>query len=128
MLSNAEDVIVLILRVYDSKPEFYFTSSKAENVTKDYISQNNYRIVGYIKNTTPIVVLSSVMSKYEFENTFYDFLIPTNTKKYFEYILFPDDQYQVNERGIPPPPPRLDPHFYFFRYDGSHFLSVNYGD
>ena len=128
MRSNAEDVIVLILRVYDSKPEFCFTTSKAEDVTTDFIYQNNYRIVGYIKNTTPIIVLSAIMNKYEFENTFYDFLIPTNTKKYFGYILFPDDQYQVDEKGNPLPPPAFDPLFYFYRYDGSRFLSVKYGD
>jgi hypothetical protein len=128
MLSNGDDVIVLILRVYDSKPEFCFTSSQAKDVSKYYIYQKNYRIVGYLKNDTPIIVLSAVMDKYEFETTFYSFLIPTDTKKYFEYIQFPDDQYKVNEKGYPLPPSTFDPYYYYFSFDGDRFVPIKYGN
>lgn len=124
ILAYEDNVIVLILRVYDSKLEFCFTSSKAKDVSPDYIFQENYRIVGYLKNDTPIIVLSAVMNKYELETTFYSFLIPTETKKYFEYIQFPDDQYKVNEKGHPLPPYNFDPYYYCFSFDGNRFVSV----
>jgi len=128
ILKHGENVIVLVLRTYESNPEFCFTSAKTEDVSEDYIYSNNRRIIGYINiNEIPIIVLSTESNKYDFEMTFYKFLIPTEDKKYFEYIYFPDDQYSVDARGFGTPPPLFDPYFYYYTYKGNKIIPSTYG-
>ena len=126
ILKQGENVIVLVLRVYDSNPEFCFTSAKAKDVSEEYIYSNNRRIIGYIDNIIPIIVLSTDSNKYDFESTFYRFLIPTNGKKYFEYINFPDNQYSVDAHGFGAPPAFFDPYFYFYTYKENRIVPATY--
>lgn len=127
ILKHGEDVIVLVLRTYESNPEFCFTSVKADDVADDYIYSNNRRIIGYIDNNEiPIIVLSTESNIYDFEMAFYKFLIPTGDKKYFDYIYFPDNQYSVNDRGFGSPPPSFDPYYYYYTYKGAKIVSTKY--
>lgn len=127
ILRQGDNVIILVLRIYDSNPEFCFTSAKAEDVSEDYIYSNNSRIIGYIDNNEiPIIVLSNESKKYEFEFYFYKFIIPTNDKKYFDNIYFPDDQYAVDENGKGYPPPFFDPYFYYYTYKENRIVPVTY--
>lgn len=128
ILKQKESVIVLVLRVNDSKPEFCFTSTEKEEVSEMYIYKNNRRIVGYIDNgkDRPIIVLSTISNKYDFESTFYDFLTPTNEKKYFEYIYFPENQYSIMKDGKGYPPSFFDPYFYYYRYQDNKIIPVIY--
>jgi hypothetical protein len=128
ILKQGENVIVLVLRIYDSNPEFCFTSAKAKDVSENYIYSNNKRIIGYIENDKiPIIILSTESNKSDFEMVFYKFLIPTENKKYFEYIYFPDDQYSVDARGFGSPPPLFDPYFYYYTYKGKKITPTTYG-
>lgn len=124
-----ENVIILVLRVYNSKPEFCFTSAEKEDVSEKYIFLHNRRIVGYIDNgnNKPIIILSADSNKYDFESTFYQFLIPTGEKRCFEYIYFPDNQYSIMKDGKGYPPSFFDPYFYFYRYQGNKIIPVTYG-
>nr|WP_320059426.1 hypothetical protein [uncultured Bacteroides sp.] len=128
ILKDGENVLILVLRIYDSNPEFCFTSAKAEDVSDDYIYSNNSRIIGYIDDKMiPIIVLSNEFKKYEFEFYFYKFIIPTNDKKYFDFIYFPNDQYTVDKNGKGFPPPLFDPYFYYYTYKGNKISPSNYG-
>ncbi|BEG98041.1 hypothetical protein BSYN_03060 [Bacteroides sedimenti] len=121
-------VIILVLRVYDSKPEFCLTSAEKEAVSEKYIYLNNRRIVGYLDNGNdePIIILSTDCNKYDFESTFYTFLNPTGKKKYFEYIYFPDNQYSLKNDGTGYPPSFFDPYFYYYRYQENNIVPVTY--
>jgi hypothetical protein len=128
IVNQKEYVIILILRNYNSSPEFCFTFAKAEDVSKDFIYIKNRRIIGYIQNNgIPIIVLSTENSKYDFEMTFYKFIVPTTEVKYFDYIYFPEDQYSIDSRGFGAPPPFFDPHYYYYACKGGKIVSITYG-
>ena len=57
--------------------------------------------------------------------TFYKFLIPTEEKKRFDYIYFPENQYYINERGVGNPPPFFDPYYYYYTYNGKKIIPVS---
>lgn len=128
ILAQDDDVIVLILRDYDSKPEFCFTSCKSLEVSEKYIYNNTRRIVGYIDNPVPIIILSDVLNIYDFEAIFYKFLRPTIVKRRFEYLYFPDNQYYADVHGAGKIPSFFDPYFYVFSFDGDSFEKMNYYD
>jgi hypothetical protein len=123
-LSDENKVLILILSVYDDCPEFVFGYSAIEIVSDRFIFYNNRRIVGYIDvDGSPLIVLSTIASQYSFINMFYRFLIPTEEKKYFPYIHFPDDLYCLpDENGIPCPPMLFDPLFHYFVYKEGEFV------
>lgn len=129
-ISNPDEVIgILVLRIFDSVPEFCFTIAKKEDVLNYCMYSTIRRIVGYVQNDkTMLIVLSEEHNTYKFESTFYEFLIPTSEKKYFEYIYFPDDQYAVNEKGIPNPPVLFDPYYYCYAYRDGEMIYMNYYD
>ena len=129
ILKYGDDVLVLVLRISDSIPEFCFVSTKKSKLNEEYISSSNKRIVGYIVDKslpTEIIVLTNINSIFDFEMLFYKFLVPTDEKKYFEYIYYPDNQYVIDARGFGPSPPCFDPHFYFYIYKGNRIIPANY--
>ncbi|BEG99463.1 hypothetical protein [Bacteroides sedimenti] len=130
-ISKASDnVIVLELRINEFAPEFCFTSTKKEILNKYFIFGSNLRIVGYIEDRqrqAEIIVLSRIDNRVDFEMAFYKFLTPTNEKKYFNYIYFPDDQYVVKDNGEGYPPPFFDPYFYYYIYKGNNIIPAAYG-
>lgn len=111
------EVLIMVLRIWDSKPEFCFTTAKKEDVTKLYTSMDYWRIVGYIEhNNVDFIVLSTESNKTDFELEFYKYIHPTNDTKCFDYIYFPDDMYAIMSDGRPYPPPFFDPHIDYFVY------------
>lgn len=132
MLREEGDVIVLELRMMDSIPEFCLTSESKNEINKFYIYNQNQRIVGFIEDkrvNSDIIVVSEINNIYDFENTFYKFLIPTKDKKYFEYIFFPDDQYTVDKNGHGGEIPVFhDPCVYYYYYKDAKINYLNYRD
>ena len=130
ILKYGDDVIVLVLRINDSIPEFCFASTKKKELNEEYISSSNKRIVGYIVDKSlpaEIIVLSNINSRDDFEMIFYKFLVPTVDKKCFDYIYYPDNQYIIDARGFGPSPPCFDPHFYFYIFKENRISPANYG-
>lgn len=128
ILKESDDVIILELKVHDSVPMFCLTSAKRNKLNEYFIYSSNSRIVGYIEDKklpTEIIVLSDINNKVSFELAFYKFLIPTEDKKYFEYIYFPDNQYSIDARGFGAPPPLFDPYYYYFIYKGNNIIPMN---
>jgi hypothetical protein len=127
VLEPNKNVIIMVLRVSDSIPEFCFTSTEMDEVSEMYIFKDSRRIVGYIDiEDSSLIVLSSISSQYEFMNTFYKFLIPTENKKQFEYIYFPENLYCLPDRnGIPCPPLFFDPYYYSYAFEEGRFMFVN---
>ena len=129
ILKQSDDVIVMVLRIYNSNPEFCFASTKKDKLNEYFIFSSNSRIVGYIENKhfpNPIIVLSEIDNIVDFEMTFYKFLVPTDDKKCLDYIYFPDNQYSVDSRGFGPPPPLFDPYFYYFTYINQRIIPATY--
>jgi hypothetical protein len=126
-LGTEKKVSIMVLRVYDSIPEFCFTSTDIDEVSTMYIFKDSRRIVGYIDlDDSPLIVLSSVSSQYEFVNVFYKFLIPTENTKRFEYIYFPDNLYCLpDENGIPCPPLLFDPYYYAYAFKDGRFVFMS---
>jgi hypothetical protein len=124
-MPKKDEVIVLLLGINDSIPEFCFTSAKIKDVSNDYIYLDNRRIVGFINNNgKSIIVLSTEPNKFIFESIFYEFLIPTNRKEYFWYIKFPDNQYHVNKQGIGYPPYAFDPFYHCYTYKENEIVPI----
>jgi hypothetical protein len=125
ILKFGDDVILLVLRMNDSVPEFCFASTKKKDINEEYIYRENRRIVGYIVNkslSTEIIVLSNLNSSVDFGMIFYKFLVPTVDKKCFDYIYFPDNQYTIDARGFGPTPPVFDPYYYFYTYKENRII------
>ncbi|MDR0834816.1 MAG: hypothetical protein LBN93_11675 [Candidatus Symbiothrix sp.] len=130
VLRPEKNVVVMVLRIYNSVPEFGFTSAEMDDFSEMYIFQKNRRIVGYIDiENSPVIVLSTITSLYEFMDIFYKFLVPTENTKQFEYIYFPDNMYCfLDEFGIPCPPSLFDPYFYSYAFKDGKFVFMNYED
>ena len=88
-----------------------------------YIFDYNRRIVGYIKTKSKdVIVLAKINSKYDFQDVYYKFLIPTTHTKKFDFIYFPDDMYCIpDEKGIPCPPQFFDVDYKVFIYRNNKF-------
>lgn len=126
-----ESIPVIELREKDSILEFGFVSAGKNNLSEMYIFMNNKRIVGYMdieKDT--FIVLSNVVSRFDFYNIFYSYIIPTENKHQFDYVYFPDDLYlPVSYKGMPPPPNFFDPYYYWYTYTGGKYIyQENYHD
>ncbi len=126
-LASDDYVIVMVLREFNSNLEFCFTSANKKDISNLYIYDNLTRIVGYTNNKgVEIIILSDEKSRYDFERKFYKFLIPTKEKRYFDYIYFPEDLYELDDHGIPTPRVLFDPYYYFFYFKEGNFVPINY--
>lgn len=122
---------VLELRKNDSILEFGFVSAEKSSLSKMYIFMNNKRIVGYLNmEKDTFIILSNVVSRFDFYNIFYSYITPTGNKHQFEYIYFPDDLYcPPDEEGRPCPPLLFDPHYYWYVYkNGEYIYQEDYHD
>ena len=78
----------------DSTLEFYASAIDSNRFIKDLIIPSYLKIIGYIDNTVPIILLSTINSSYEL--ILFDKLIyPTVGKKKFSYIYFPNNMYDL---------------------------------
>jgi hypothetical protein len=121
-------VNILELIFAESELNFVFcTSIYKDMVSKHHIFGNNKRIVGYIETSVgSMIVLSNVSEQLDFGYVFYKFIRPTDDKKVFDYIYFPDDLYCLtDEKGIPCPPLLYDPIYYWYIFNGGKFEFVN---
>jgi len=100
-LKKNEYIIVIDFLVKDSVPEFWFSFHKKDELRDYYIFFLNRRIIGYLtKNNSEIILLSRINYKDDFEGLFCKFIYPTEKKKKFDYIYFPDNQYKMYEEKI----------------------------
>jgi hypothetical protein len=127
VLDPKKGVIIMVLRVYDSNPEFCFTLTETDDISVKYIFENNRRIVGYIDTEDfSLIVLSDESSQFDFVSNFYKFLIPTQNTKFFEYIYFPDNLYCIpDSNGIPCPPSFFNPYYYSYLYKDAQFIYMD---
>ena len=123
-LKNMGNIILLSLVLNNSTDiELGISLVYMDNIAKQHIFNSTQRIVGYITwKNNDLIVLSNVRSQFDFEVNFYKFIKPTLDTKYFDYIYFPSDLYQVDEKGIPLPPLLYDPHYYWYSYKDGEFI------
>lgn len=124
-LGIESDVPIIELLKTDSTIEFGFTTANRRNVCESYIYRFNKRIVGYYKyEDANYILLSNVSDKYDFENTFYEYLIPTEKSRKFDYIYFPQNMYILTDRAnrIPAPPELFDPYYYWYVVNDGEFI------
>ena len=94
---KSNNVIVIDLQFIDSIPQFWFSINDEKELREKYIFQQNRRIIGYLtRNNCNIILLSGINSKNEFENIFGQFVFPTKLKKTFDFLYFPDNQYETD--------------------------------
>lgn len=124
-----DDINVLNLRVYNSQPEFCFSTANREGFSESYIYLYNLRIVGYIEtNRRPLIILSRENDIFKFERIFYKFLIPTDEKKQFDFIYFPDNYYHADKKGYPTRALFFDPNYRCYAFKDSTFIRMHYGN
>lgn len=117
------EILVMLLRIYDSIPEFCFTIANKKDFAEDYIFNSGRRIVGFIEHKNiDFIVLSTELSKTRFEMDFYNYIHPTKDTKYFDYIYFPGNMYAIMEDGIPYPPALFNPIYRSFVDNGSEIV------
>lgn len=124
VLSEADDVMVMVLRSYGNSPFFTFTTARKGDISSDLIFDQNRRVVGYIEvEKEPVIVLSNIADKYEFVDIFYHFIHPTEQKHQFDFIYFPNQMYPIPDESDNIPPPHLVnyPH-YSYIFDNGRFI------
>lgn len=93
--------MVLVLKQYDSIPEFWFNLVDSENISS-FISLNNLRVVGYLNiNKTDVILLSNIQNRINFEFAFYKFIHPTTLHKKFKNVIFDENQYVIGKDNKP---------------------------
>ena len=91
---NDPRILSFILSHNDSTLEFYASAIDSNRFLKDLLIPSSLKIIGYIDNTVPIILLSTINSSYEL--ILFDKLIyPTVGKKKFSYIYFPNNMYDL---------------------------------
>ena len=90
---EGDKVFVLFLDQQDTI-EYFSICKVNQSLLSEIIFENNHRIVGFVYlKSQYLVVLSSVKSKFVFESTFYKYIVPTNRKRQFDFLQFPDNIY-----------------------------------
>lgn len=126
-LFTKQEVLILLLRVYNSHPEFCFGETDKKDFSEAVIYRMLSRVVGYIETgKRTIIVLSTDPSIHNFEMTFYKFILPTEDKHRFDFIYFPDDLYYADENGWPLPPPLGADIYQYYAYNKGKFDYMNY--
>lgn len=88
-----DKAIILFLDKQDTMKYFSICTAN-KSLLSDIIFENNHRIVGFVYlKSQYVVVLSSVQSKFVFENTFYKYIVPTHKKRQVDFLQFPDNMY-----------------------------------
>ena len=90
---EGDKALVLFLDQQDTV-EYFSICRVNQSLLSKIIFENNHRIVGFVYlKSQYVVILSSVKSKFVFENTFYKYIVPTNKKRQFNFLQFPDNIY-----------------------------------
>lgn len=85
---NDPRILSFILSHNDSTLEFYASAIDSNRFIKDLIIPSYLKIIGYIDNTVPIILLSTINSSYELI-LFNKLIYPTVGKKSFLISIFP---------------------------------------
>ena len=133
---HQESILVIELIKNDSTLEFGFVFADKSSLSEMYIFKENKRIIGYLNIEQDIfIILSNVISRHEFYDIFYEFIIPTGNKQQFEYVYFPDDLYhsvELDKKDMIykwPPPLLFDPYYHWYTYkDGKYVYQEDFHD
>lgn len=94
-------IIVLDFRLIDSIPQFWFSFHTKDDLRDYFIFYQNRRIIGYLtKSYNDIILLSDINAKNKFEDVFSNFIYPTKKKKRFDFLYFPDNQYNNDSTEV----------------------------
>lgn len=133
------NVIVIDFQYHDSIPQVWISIHEKNELRDKYIFQQNKRIIGYlIKNERTIVLLSGVNLKSDFEFIFGSFIYPKSNTKRFDYIFYPDNQYEsdsvvvrlesgdvIKKSRWPVVYSMYNPHYVQFKYVDGVFVDAN---
>lgn len=97
-----EDVFILEAIKLDTMSVFITSLLNKKTISEMYIFRNNKRILGYTeRHGHDIILLTTTQKFYDVEANYSNYIVPTDSSRFFDYIYFPNNMYNDFETGKP---------------------------